>query len=312
MTNPNSAVGTNAAYDGRTSVNAFNDDLTIYSRGILSGWECSPSSDMTVELGGNGTDRDAAVAEDNAGNKTSINNISGSPIEVTIPAAPSTNSRIDLIVAYADNPPSGTSTVADNPAACGIIVVSGTAASSPTAPTDDTIRDAITSDGATGSTAYYVILAEILVGTSVTTIGSGVITQGDTVTSYALPATDTVTTDAIADEAVTSDKIDWTSFNDPSSNYLELGDVKIQWGTKTVTMNGTSAGSYGVSTVTLPTAFDSSSTYAVVATPSDPSSTNALKATAQSLTTTTFQITVGTAAAAGTATVYVKWIAIGV
>ena len=204
MTNPNNAVGTNAAYGGRTSVNAFNDDLTIYSRGILSGWACSPKSGMTVQIGGNGADRDAAVAEDNAGNKTSINNISGSPIDVTIPAAPATNNRIDLIVAYADNPPSGTSTVVDNPAACGIIVVSGTAASSPTAPTDATIRSAITADGATGSTAYYVILAQIRVGTGVTTIGSGVITQGDVVKSYAV-----VGTDSIADGAVTSDKVDW-------------------------------------------------------------------------------------------------------
>ena len=201
MTNPNNAVGTNAAYGGRTSVNAFNDDLTIYSRGILSGWACSPKSGMTVQIGGNGADRDAAVAEDNAGNKTSINNISGSPIDVTIPAAPATNNRIDLIVAYADNPPSGTSTVVDNPAACGIIVVSGTAASSPTAPTNATIRSAITADGASGSTAYYVILAQIRVGTGVTTIGSGVITQGDVVISNA----------QLADSSVTSDKIDWAT-----------------------------------------------------------------------------------------------------
>lgn len=211
MTNPNNAVGTNAAYDGRTSVNAFNDDLTIYSRGILSGWGCSPKSGMTVTVGGNGTDRDAAVAEDNAGNKTSINNISGSPIDVTIPAAPATNSRIDLIVAYADNPPTGVSTVADNPAACGIIVVSGTAAANPTQPTNATIRSAITTDGATGATAYYVILAKIRVGQGVTTIGSGVITQGDVVTSYATPATDTVVTDSIADGAITSDKIDYAT-----------------------------------------------------------------------------------------------------
>lgn len=213
MTNPNNAVGTNAAYDGRTSVNAFNDNLTIYSRGILSGWGCSPKSGMTVQIGGNGTDRDAAVAEDNAGNKTSINNISGSPIDVTIPAAPSTNSRIDLIVAYADNPPTGVSTVADNPAACGIIVVSGTAAANPTQPTNATIRSAITTDGATGATAYYVILAKIRVGQGVTTIGSGVITQGDVVTSYATPATGTVGTDSIADGAITSDKIDWTTLS---------------------------------------------------------------------------------------------------
>lgn len=212
MTNPNNAVGTNAAYGGRTSVNAFNDDLTIYSRGILSGWACSPKSGMTVQIGGNGSDRDAAVAEDNAGNKTSINNISGSPIDVTIPAAPATNNRIDLIVAYADNPPSGTSTVVDNPAACGIIVVSGTAAASPTAPTDATIRSAITADGASGSTAYYVILAQIRVGTGVTTIGSGVITQGDVVKSYATAGDETVGTDSLQDGAVTSDKVDYATF----------------------------------------------------------------------------------------------------
>lgn len=213
MTNPNNAVGTNAAYGGRTSVNAFNDDLTIYSRGILSGWACSPKSGMTVQIGGNGADRDAAVAEDNAGNKTSINNISGSPIDVTIPAAPATNNRIDLIVAYADNPPSGTSTVVDNPAACGIIVVSGTAASSPTAPTNAAIRSAITADGATGSTAYYVILAKIRVGTGVTTIGSGVITQGAKVESGATAGANTVATSSLQDGAVTSDKVDYATFD---------------------------------------------------------------------------------------------------
>ena len=212
MTNPNNAVGTNAAYGGRTSVNAFNDDLNIYSRGIISGWACSPKSGMTVQIGGNGSERDVAAAEDNAGNKTSINNISGSPIDVTIPAAPATNNRIDLIVAYADNPPSGTSTVVDNPAACGIIVVSGTAAASPTAPTDATIRSAITADGASGSTAYYVILAQIRVGTGVTTIGSGVITQGAKVESGAKAGASTVSTNSIADGAVTSDKVDWTTF----------------------------------------------------------------------------------------------------
>lgn len=221
MTNPNNAVGTNAAYGGRTSVNAFNDGLNIYSRGILSGWACSPKSGMTVQIGGNGSDRDAAVAEDNAGNKTSINNISGSPIDVTISAAPATNNRIDLIVAYADNPPSGTSTVVDNPAACGIIVVSGTAASSPTPPTNATIRSAITADGASGSTAYYVILAQIRVGTGVTTIGSGVITQGDVVISNA----------QLADSSVTSDKIDWTTFD-----YSGANSAPVTVGTSYVTL----------------------------------------------------------------------------
>ena len=75
MTNPNNAVGTNGAFGGRTSVNAFNDGLASYSAGIMSGWACEPSSGLTVVLGGDGNTRDVAIAEDNAGNKTTINNI---------------------------------------------------------------------------------------------------------------------------------------------------------------------------------------------------------------------------------------------
>lgn len=177
-TNPNNAVGTNAAYGGRTSVNAFNDGLAAYTRGVISGWACAPSSGLTVTLGGNGSTRDVAVAEDNAGNKTSIDNISGSPISVTLSAAPGANSRIDAIVAYVDNPPQGSSNIADNYEACGIIAVQGTAAADPVAPNNSAIRTAITSDGASGTTAYYVVLATITVASGTTDIDETMITAG--------------------------------------------------------------------------------------------------------------------------------------
>ena len=176
--NPNNAVGTNAAYDGRTSVKAFNDGIGAYSRGILSGWACSPNTGMTVSLGGNGTTRDIAIAEDAGGNKITVNNISESPINVTMSAAPSANSRIDLIVAYVDNPPQGSATSIDNPGACGLITVSGTAAANPVAPTESAIRTAITADGASGSTAYYVILAQITIAAGTTDIVAGNISAG--------------------------------------------------------------------------------------------------------------------------------------
>lgn len=177
-TNPNNAVGTNAAYDGRTSVKAFNDGIGAYSRGILSGWACSPNTGMTVSLGGDGTTRDIAIAEDVAGNKTTINNISEAPISVTMGAAPSTNSRIDLIVAYVDNPPQGSATSIDNPGACGLIAVGGTAAADPVAPNDSAIRTAITADGASGSTAYYVVLATITIASGTTDLTSDNIAAG--------------------------------------------------------------------------------------------------------------------------------------
>lgn len=178
MTNPGNAVGTNAAYGGRTSVNAFNDGLAAYSRGILSGWACEPDTGMTVSLGGDSSIRDVAIAEDNAGNKTTINNISGSPVNVTLTAAPGANSRIDAIVAYVDNPAQGASTVADNPSACGIIAVAGIAAADPSEPSDNAIRTAITADGASGPTAYYVVLATVTVANGTTDLTSGDITAG--------------------------------------------------------------------------------------------------------------------------------------
>lgn len=178
MTNPNNAVGTNGAFGGRTSVNAFNDVMGGLSRGVLSGWACAPDSGLTVSLGGNGTTRDVAIAEDNSGNKTSINNISNSPINVTIGAAPGTNSRIDSIVAYVDNPPSVSVEVTDNPGVCGLIVVPGSVASTPSPANDSAIRTAITADGASGTTAYYVVLAYVTMASGTTDITSNMIASG--------------------------------------------------------------------------------------------------------------------------------------
>ena len=211
MTNPNNAVGTNAAYSGRTSPNALNDVIGGFTKGVLSGWACSPKSGMTVQLGGVTGTRDVALAEDNNGNKLTINNRSGAPVEVTLTGAPVANNRIDCIVAYVDNPATGDGSTTDNPNTCGIIAVSGTVAANPTAPSDATIRSAITTDGATGGTAYYVILASITVGTGVTTIGSGVIAQGDACQSLAAIADGSVTTAKLANSAVTSQKVDWTT-----------------------------------------------------------------------------------------------------
>lgn len=178
MTNPNNAIGTNAGFGGRTSPNALNDNLAAWTRGVISGWACSPKSGMIVQIGGSGSDRDVAVAEDNAGNKTTINNRNGSPVDITLSGASSTGNRIDSIVAYVDNPAQGTSSNVDYAPACGIIAVKGTVSSNPSAPTNAQIRTAITADGANGTAAYYVVLANVTVGQGVTTIGSGAIAQG--------------------------------------------------------------------------------------------------------------------------------------
>lgn len=253
MTNPDQTVGTNAGYDGRTTPNAFNDILGAFSRGLVNGWACTPKSGMTVQLGGNGTTRDVAIAEDNAGNRLTINNRTATPVEITLGGAPATGNRIDSIVAYIQNPPTGAgATSVDFPDAVGIIAVQGTAAGSPSAPNEAAIRSAITTDGASGASAYYVELARITVGQGVTTIGAGVISAGayaqiDTnivdptpadgsITSAKL-ASSAVTTAKIASGAVTGAKIDWSSMRfatggntpDTSQNYssFQIGSYTV-------------------------------------------------------------------------------------
>lgn len=263
MTNPNNAIGTNGAFSGRTSPNALNDVLASFTRGIVSGWFCAPKSGMTVQLGGNASTRDVALAEDNAGNKLTINNRSGAPVDVTLDGAPSTNNRIDAIVAYVDNPSTGDDNTTDNPSTCGIIAVKGTVAANPTAPSDAQIRSAITTDGATGGVAYYVVLAKIIVGTNVTTIGSGVITQGVAAqtAAAALPTAgvtsakignSAVTSAKIATNAVTNGKIDWSTI---TPRIIKAGEISVG----TITANNGKR-----STVSIPTQSDTN--YAVILT----------------------------------------------
>lgn len=173
MTNPNNAVGTPAAFSGRTSVKAFNNITGAFTSGLISGWGCAPVSGLTVAVGGTAGTRDIAVAEDANGNRTTISNISEAPIEVVMGSSPATYNRIDAIVAYVEPSPTGDNSTQDNPVACGIIPVAGTAAANPAQPTDAQIRAAITTDGGTGSSAYYCILTLITRAPGQTTIASG-------------------------------------------------------------------------------------------------------------------------------------------
>lgn len=174
MTNPNNAIGTNAAYGMRTSVNAFNDIAQLVDgRGIVNGWACLPKSGMTVQVGGVAGTKDVAVAEDNLGNRITINNRSNSPVDVAIAAASASANRYDAIVAYVNNPAQAADETPDAPSVCGIIDVQG----GTTGVSEAQIRAAITADGGTGSVAYYVVLATVYIASGTTAITSGNISQ---------------------------------------------------------------------------------------------------------------------------------------
>ena len=203
MTNPNDAIGTNAAYGTRTSVNAFNDMAQIVNgRGILSGFAVVPKTGMIVSVGGSAGTRDVAIAEDNLGNRVCLNNRLASEIDITIPAASVSSDRYDAIVVYENNPAQASDTTPDGPGVCGIIVVSGNS----TGVSEAQIRSAITADGGTGSVAYYATLATIKVTAGMTTITSGSISQNIVDTSISVHD-GAITTPKLANGAITDAKL---------------------------------------------------------------------------------------------------------
>lgn len=197
MTNPSNMVRVRARNGGRASVYEANGWCQAYTSGLLEGEGVTQntSADMNVLVGGSSTKPDVVLAENAAGYRVALDIVSQEAITITAPAA---NSRITAIVAYTDDLSLSSSedTVTGSPASCGLIVVNGTTAASPVAPTDAQIRSAITTDGATGSQAAYCVIATIAVSSSTTAIDNDMIT--------------------VNAAQVTSDKIDFTTF-EPAS-----------------------------------------------------------------------------------------------
>ena len=217
MTNPNDAIGVNAAYGTRTSTNAFNDICQLVNgRGVLSGWSVVPKTGMTVEVGGVAGTRDVAIGEDNLGNRITFNNRIGTAVEVEIAAASASANRYDAIVLYAKNPAIATAASPipqDAPSVCGIIDVQGDALGV----SDAQIRAAITADGGAGTNAYYAVIATIYVGQGTTAITGANITMNH----VALSASD------IADGEITSTMINWPSMGAIFEKYDSKGSKSI-------------------------------------------------------------------------------------
>ncbi|MBQ3306425.1 hypothetical protein IJH02_03260 [Candidatus Saccharibacteria bacterium] len=184
MINPDNKLGVNAAFQGRTTPNTLNLGLQVLSgRGIISGFSVTPVSGLTVSIGAVAGTPDAAIVQDDIGNRLIMTTRSTVPIEQELSAAPEEGSRIDAVVIYTNNPPEVLESIptADNPTVCAMLVVEGEASASPVAPDDTAIRAAITADEASGATAYYAVLAYITVEAGVTDITAGEIQAGDAV-----------------------------------------------------------------------------------------------------------------------------------
>lgn len=178
MTNPDNIVRVRARNGGRASVYEANGWCQAYGSGILDGTGVvqNTSANMTVLVGGSSSKPDVLIAENPSGYKIALDLVGQQPVTITAPAS---NSRISAIVAYTDDLAleSTEDTVTGSPASCGLIVVNGSSSASPSAPTDTQIRNAITSDGATGSQASYAVIATITVASNATTITDPLITR---------------------------------------------------------------------------------------------------------------------------------------
>lgn len=129
------------------------------------------------------------------------------PVTVAISAASTANPRMDSVVAYIDKSVSASTSVVDN-TDLGIIKfksVAGTPASAPTAPSTATIQSSI------GAGNPYMVLANVTVPKSSTAASSFTIRDMRVTPTSSIITDGSITTPKLANKAVTSDKVDFTT-----------------------------------------------------------------------------------------------------
>lgn len=160
------------------------------------------------------------------------------PVTVAISAASTANPRMDSVVAYIDKSVSASTSVVDN-TDLGIVKfksVAGTPASAPTAPSTATIQSSI------GAGNPYMILANITVPKSSSAASSFTITDMRVTPTSAIITDNSITTPKLANKAVTSDKVDFTTLTYFAQN---SSDVNVGTGETTViTINNLQSGTY--------------------------------------------------------------------
>lgn len=225
MTNPNNIVRVRARNGGRASVYEANAWAQGFSMGILEGYGVTQntSADMNVLVGGSATKPDVLIAQNPAGYKIALDIIGRQAVAITAPAS---NSRISAIVAYTNDLSLSTTQddVTGSPASCGLIVVNGTAAANPVAPTDSQIRTAITSDGATGSQAAYCVIATIKVASNTTLITNSLIsTNQATIGAKNIDLATSIAYSKISNTTTYSDETTMATIEIPSTGkyYIE-------------------------------------------------------------------------------------------
>lgn len=126
---------------------------------------------MNVLIGGEGGIPDDLLVRDAMSATFPVSNLSTQPVQASVTTANSANPRIDAVVIYIDTNVAASQTVANNENRTKAIVVPGTPATNPSAPTPSQIKAKI------GASNPYEVIAEIRVNAGTTTILDSVITD---------------------------------------------------------------------------------------------------------------------------------------
>lgn len=268
MTNPGNMVRVRARRGGRASVYEANAIAQAFSAGILAGNGARQNTvaDMNVLVGGTPTNPTVVLASSPTGYRVAIDLVATQAVQLTKPAA---NSRVSAIVAYTNDLAEATEEngMTGSPSSCGLIVVNGAAASSPSVPTDSEIRLAISADGGTGAQACYVVLATITVSSTATSVTTAMISNRASTLVGARIAAGSIGASQLANNAVTNAKIANNTIEankmangtgngtvaPTNKNVLRLGGRKIMWGGDTV--RGVPSGTDKALKVTFPEGF---------------------------------------------------------
>ena len=152
-----------------------NGDNNAHQRAYFSGFSIRQNdpAGMSILIGGTNTPDSAVLVVAPAG-KPVLLSTDGTPQEVTIPTAPASGSRIDAVVSYIDTTsPDAEAETPGTPEYAHTIVVSGTAASSPSAPTHEQIIAALPA----GAGGTYYRWCDVRVAQGTTTITNSNITD---------------------------------------------------------------------------------------------------------------------------------------
>lgn len=168
------ALGFPNSNGGRTTDSALFHALgNAFVGSWISGFRVRQASPvgMNVLIGGESGVPDDLLVRDAMSATFPVSNLSTQPVQASVSTANSANPRIDAVVIYIDTNVAASQAVANNENRTKAVVVPGTPATNPSAPTPSQIKAKI------GASNPYEVIAEIRVNAGTTTILDSVITD---------------------------------------------------------------------------------------------------------------------------------------